>query len=102
MNIKNLIANFFRRLTNDDHEQIADQIVELFPKEKKAVYYVPPIKKRNSIDNKSELSKGKLVDRYRNTITFLRTAGIVDNLRKRSRSEESEPGSVSKYQKIKL
>lgn len=35
------------------------------------------MKKRQSRDNKSEAARGKLIDKYRNKITFLRRAKIL-------------------------
>ncbi|XP_045460500.1 uncharacterized protein LOC123670948 [Harmonia axyridis] len=67
----------FRRLTNEDFRRLSKHIVELFPGELHQVYFTSPIKKRNSKDNKSGVARGKLVDKYRNRLTFLRKSGII-------------------------
>ncbi|XP_011858271.1 PREDICTED: uncharacterized protein LOC105555840 [Vollenhovia emeryi] len=71
----------FRRLTNDDFDSISNDIIEVFPKEVKETYYIPPIRKCNSKDNRCSVARGKLVDKYKNKITFLRTAGILPRCR---------------------
>ncbi|KAJ8911123.1 hypothetical protein NQ315_003298, partial [Exocentrus adspersus] len=58
---------------------------ELFPCEISEAYYLPPVKKRDSRDNKSGVAKGKLVDKFRNKLTFLREAGLLP-----SRGEHSD------------
>lgn len=68
------ILLYFRVLTNDNFEQLATQIVELFPNECAESFYVPPVKKKDSRTHKSGISKGKLVDKYRNKCTFIRAA----------------------------
>lgn len=75
-------SNYFNRqfvfstLRNDDFDFISDCIIETLPGECKETYYVPPIFKKNSTTNKSKVSKGKLVDKYRNKLTFLRKGNI--------------------------
>lgn len=61
-------------LEKDDIEYLSYIIKELFPNEISQTYYVPPIKKKNSILNKSELAKGKLWDKYKNKWAFIRDA----------------------------
>ncbi|KAL0105551.1 hypothetical protein PUN28_016913 [Cardiocondyla obscurior] len=58
-------------LKNDDFEYLATEIVKLFPTENIATYYVPPIPKKASRVGKSIISRGKLVDKYRNKICAL-------------------------------
>ena len=41
-------------------------------------FYVPPVLKKNSKTSKSERLKEKLIDKYRNKLTFIRG---VDNLK---------------------
>ncbi|XP_030750822.1 uncharacterized protein LOC115879167 isoform X2 [Sitophilus oryzae] len=67
----------FRRLTNEDFRKISKLIVEEFPNELPQVYFTSPIRKRNSRDQKTGIARGKLVDKYRNRLTFLRDSGIL-------------------------
>ncbi|KAF5276400.1 hypothetical protein FQR65_LT16348 [Abscondita terminalis] len=52
-------------------------IVKEFPKELPQVYFTSPIKKRQSKENKSGNARGKLVDKYRNRLTFLRQDSLL-------------------------
>lgn len=79
-------------MSNEDFEDISKLIVSLFPTEVKEVYLTPPVKKRQSRDNKSEAAKGKLIDKYRNKLTFLRRAGILPGRLKDDGTEE-EPST---------
>lgn len=95
---KCIIEGFFticcRRVTNDDFEHISLQIVELFPEECALTYYVPPVRKINSRADKSGVSKGRLVDKYRNKSTFIRAANKLtkesEALTLESENRESE------------
>ncbi|CAG5096521.1 Protein of unknown function [Cotesia congregata] len=60
-------------LINEDFEELAEKIVNLFPAECIQTFYVPPVKKKNSLRQVSQISKGKLVDKYRNTLTTIRS-----------------------------
>lgn len=60
--------SFYSRLRHDEYNKIGAKIVDLFPKEALGTYYVPPIKKHDSLTGKSTLAKGKLVDKVRNLI----------------------------------
>jgi len=62
------IKLFFRPLKNEDFDSLFKEIKELFPTETCSTYYVPPIAKKFSRNNKSITSRGKLVDKYRNKI----------------------------------
>lgn len=53
-------------MTNNVAEQISVMIIETFPNEAKDTYYIPPIKKKNSVRNKSIPSCGKLMTMWRN------------------------------------
>lgn len=66
-------------LCNDDFNYLATKIIELFPNECKETYFVPPVKKKESRDKKSEISKEKLVDKWRNARTFIRSAEKLGN-----------------------
>lgn len=56
---------------------LSNKIVELFPSEIQETYYLQPVRKRDSRDNKAGIAKGKLVDKFRNRLTFLREAGLL-------------------------
>ena len=51
-----------------------EQIKELFKNECRETYYVPPLSKKDARGNKSKISKGKLVDKWRNKRTFIRNS----------------------------
>lgn len=53
-------------MTNYLCEHISTMIVETFPTETAERYYIPPIRKRDSVNNKSVISKGKLISMWRN------------------------------------
>lgn len=58
-------------------------------------YYVPPVKKMDSRSNKSEISKGKLADKWRNSLTFLRRAEkLEDNTCETNSSEATTEGKL--------
>lgn len=59
-------------LKNEDFLYIAEEIVKLFPTEAITTYYIPPIPKKLSRIGKSVISRGKLVDKYRNKIRVLK------------------------------
>lgn len=67
----------YRRLQNNDFAILTKKIMQLFSNECYQTYYVPPKLKKHSRVNKPERAKGKLVDKYRNKLTFIRKA---DNL----------------------
>lgn len=68
----------FFSLTNDDFHHLAEAIVKEFPTEAVATYYIPAISKKLSRVGKSVISRGKLVDKYRNKIRELKRF-CVDN-----------------------
>ncbi|XP_011884131.1 PREDICTED: uncharacterized protein LOC105571267 [Vollenhovia emeryi] len=63
---------YYFRLRNEDFLYIAEEIVKLFPTEATTTYYIPPIPKKLSRVGKSVISRGKLVDKYRNKIRALK------------------------------
>ncbi|KAL0101893.1 hypothetical protein PUN28_018445 [Cardiocondyla obscurior] len=67
---------------NEDFEYISKQIIQLFPHESTETYFIPPITKKNSKENKPGISRGKLVDRFRNNIKFIKSV-IPFNLKNR-------------------
>ncbi|XP_039303045.1 uncharacterized protein LOC120357201 [Solenopsis invicta] len=74
--VTHALNNCITNLRNEDFDAIADNIVHVFPEECKETYYVPPVSKRDSSNQKSKVAKGKLVDKYWNKISFLREAKI--------------------------
>lgn len=75
-----IITHFLNKsvkLNNEILRNIAEQIISLIPTEKKATYFVSPIRKKQSRLQKPEVAKGKLVDKHRNKLTALRkTIGL--------------------------
>lgn len=64
----------------------------MFPKECLGTYYVPAVKKSESVSNKSILAKGKLVDKVRNLI---HKCDEAQPKRKRFKQNEDERNSNS-------
>lgn len=60
------------RLTHSDYNVLVAKIVTLFPMETVGTYYVPAISKKNSITNKPQVAKGRLVDKIRNLLRLSR------------------------------
>ncbi|XP_030762270.1 uncharacterized protein LOC115887090 [Sitophilus oryzae] len=86
----------FQRLTNEDFDAIADNIITVFPKEVKTTYFIEPLKKKFSKENKSGFARGKLTDKYRNRLTFLRKAGLISSQRETGRrSDDADELQVS-------
>ena len=59
-------------MENSDFDFLAKEIVKVFPNECTATYYVPPVPKKLCRHNKGQLSKGRLVDKWKNKRTFIR------------------------------
>lgn len=59
---------FFSRINHEEYNIITSKIIALFPTENAGIYFVPPVKKRDSISGKPGFAKGKLVDKIRNTL----------------------------------
>ncbi|CAL1671820.1 unnamed protein product [Lasius platythorax] len=72
--IDSIINNVKGRLNSDDFYDLARGIVEIFPKEDLNAYYVAPIKKKYSQNNKSTSMRGKLVKKYRNRVQRVKRA----------------------------
>lgn len=66
-------------LTNEHFEQISNEIVQLFLHENKEIYFIPPICKKDSKENKAGISRGKLVDKFRNDIKFIKSVNNSKN-----------------------
>ncbi|KAJ8909691.1 hypothetical protein NQ315_011425 [Exocentrus adspersus] len=95
-----IIATYFlnkniTHMSNSDYAVLARKIQELFPCEISEAYYLPPVKKRDSRDNKSGVAKGKLVDKFRNKLTFLREAGLLPSRGEHSDKEKSDIQDLS-------
>lgn len=83
------------RLTPEDYNIITSKIICLFPTESPSTYYVPAIKKSDSVHGKSILARGKLVDKSRNLLSSCGSTVV----RKRNRNigqgnTESSPKRV--------
>ncbi|KAB0803451.1 hypothetical protein PPYR_00421 [Photinus pyralis] len=76
-----IISHIFKThgsyLSNEHLEELTSKIINLFPTEKAEIYFVKPVKKINSKFSRSQVARGKLVDRYRNSRTKLREAGLL-------------------------
>ncbi|KAL0098934.1 hypothetical protein PUN28_020842 [Cardiocondyla obscurior] len=66
------LMNEASRLTNEDFQHIAEAIVKDFPTENISTYFIPAIPKKLSRVGKSIISRGKLVDKYRNRLRDLK------------------------------
>lgn len=91
-----LFFTYFSKITYEEYNILTAKIIALFPFENTGTYFVPPIKKRQSISGKPSFAKGKLVDKIRNT---LYKSG---EKRKKSTSEENViPNKTKKYEELK-
>ncbi|CAH0553157.1 unnamed protein product [Brassicogethes aeneus] len=86
------------RLQHDHYNIITAKIISLFPGEHSQIYYVPAIKKKESILKKSVLAKGKLVDKVKN---LLYKTGESGNLRKRHHDDNVHE-TTSKRQCVEI
>lgn len=86
---KNII---FSRINHEEYNILTSKIIALFPTENAGTYFVPPIKKRDSISGKPCFAKGKLVDKIRNTL-------YKSGERKRKNSEKENNQNTSKRSK---
>lgn len=71
-----IITNFLNhsnKMEHNDFRIVSQKITELMPNEKISTYFVEPIRKKDSKENKSERARGKLVEKYRNRLHLLRT-----------------------------
>ncbi|XP_011704953.1 PREDICTED: uncharacterized protein LOC105460216 [Wasmannia auropunctata] len=73
-------------LKNEHFEFIAMQIIKIFPTENISIYYCPP----KTEGPQQKISKGKLVDCYRNKLRDCRKCGLISKKRKRSQDKEIE------------
>ena len=78
------MIHYYRSLGNEDLEYVSECIVAEFKHECLEAYYVDPVPKKLSRSSKSERSKGKIVDKYRNKNTFIRNAyNLEENANKK-------------------
>ncbi|XP_039308866.1 uncharacterized protein LOC113005534 [Solenopsis invicta] len=94
-----IICHFFDnniniQLNNETLKKIADHIITLFPAECKEVYYCPPVKKKDSKNEKSGIAKEKLVDKNRNMLAFLRKCQLIP-LNKSSSTHDSKDEEIN-------
>lgn len=73
--------NKYKRLDHIALKRLANDLVIIFPNEKVTTYFVDPIKKCESSNNRSERARGKLVEKYRNRLHLLKT--ITENSEKK-------------------
>ncbi|XP_076279767.1 uncharacterized protein LOC143208808 [Lasioglossum baleicum] len=78
------------QLRSNDFYHLAADIVKVFPKEDIHSYYVPPVSKKNSANNKSRSASGKLVEKYRNRMQRLKYFTESEDV-KRQLGNQNEP-----------
>lgn len=83
---------FYRTIRHSQFDLLSDEIVALFPSESKASYYIPALPKHLSRLNKSEIAKGKLVDKFRNKIKEYRRIAGVSKKKQRTANSAVLPG----------
>lgn len=81
------MIHFTFRLTNEIAETIGNMIVAEFPSEVASTYYIPPIKKKDSIFKKSIPARGKIISMWRNRTYQNRKLDYV------TKKRESEPST---------
>lgn len=93
-------------VNHDGWRKITSETLNVFPTECTETFFVSPIKLKNSKKFKSEVSKGKFVDKYRNMQTFMRRAQSLDKketLNDKIQVVESDQSNTAKdSQKILL
>lgn len=91
--------HFLCRLTNDLADCISEMIVSIFPTEVVTTYYVPPTSKKDSVTRKSIISRGKLINMWRNRHALNRK---FEARIKKENSEREEPGNFNlhKYKDV--
>lgn len=78
---------------------MSDEIVSVFPKEQKETYFISPISKHNSNDNKSKHARGRLVTKFHTNLQRYRemTGMINDNRTQSNTNEVDTTKSLRKY-----
>lgn len=69
-------------MKHDQYLLLSEKIINLFPQEAKATYYIPYISRRNSGSDKGVFAKGRLVDKVRNIL--YRSGDTVPHKRKKT------------------
>ncbi|KAL4718864.1 hypothetical protein ACJJTC_011323 [Scirpophaga incertulas] len=93
--IKHIYTNIVNsKITYEDYNFLAAKIITLFPKEAIGTYFAHPIKKRDSLNGRSIVARGKLVDKVRNLYKY--------GDRKRAVNSGSENIPPSKTQRLDL
>lgn len=82
----------FSKIEYEEYNIITGKIIVLFPKESSGTYFVPPVKKNESISGKPLFAKGKLVDKIRNT--------LYKSGEKRKSKAESDESELAKKNKL--
>lgn len=69
--------------------------MELFPEEALETYYIPPVRKAVSRDNKPGVAKGKLHDKYHYMCTFInRGKKLLDAAKMKAIVPQTNEGEV--------
>ncbi|KAJ8666074.1 hypothetical protein QAD02_007736 [Eretmocerus hayati] len=66
-----LLRLYGKNLNDSDLELVAEKVHLYFPNEAVAIYFLAPVLKKDSINDTSVKSRGKLRDKYKNWITFI-------------------------------
>lgn len=72
----------------------------MFPNETAETYYVAPIKKKQSKSRKSELAKGKLVDKYKNKQNFIRKGENLEKAQTVDTNNDILDEDSGEYEKV--
>ncbi|XP_048514049.1 uncharacterized protein LOC125501699 [Athalia rosae] len=75
---------------NHHFDELANKIIGLFPSETKEIYYVAP----HTEGSQQKISKGKLVDAYRNRLRQLKKAGLHRGRKRKIEETEGESDSI--------
>lgn len=82
------------KLDNQCLASLAESIAKIIPSERKTTYFVEPISKKLSLQKKSQVARGKLVDKHRNKLTALRRTLAYQNLHPPSTVLLPENGNI--------
>lgn len=91
--VGDLINDCDAKATNADFYDITDEILEIFPNEKRETYFIAPIYKRESISNVSKRARGRLPDMFHNKLRLFRRMSGYTSLNKSRKSLQQEPVS---------
>lgn len=62
----------FSQLSVTDFCELANEIITIFPKERRETYYIPPVPKKYLNTEISEYARGRLVDKFHNKLQCYR------------------------------